>query len=90
MRILIVEDERPARELLAAAIREAAADAEIVAELTGVAETTAWLEQHPTLAPFAPAVFGIVVAPCFFVPGLKYYRQQTRVRRQQDRDSTSS
>ncbi len=47
MRILVVEDERPARELLVSAIRDAVADAEIVAELTGVAETIAWLEQHP-------------------------------------------
>ena len=47
MRILIVEDERPARELLVAAIRDAAPDAAIVAELTGVAESIAWLNQHP-------------------------------------------
>jgi serine/threonine-protein kinase len=50
----------------------------------------AWLEKNPALAPLAPAVFGLVVAPCFFVPGLKYYRQQTRVRRQQDGDGAGS
>ena len=47
MRILLVEDEPPARDKLAAAIRAAAPDAEIVAELAGVAETVAWLESHP-------------------------------------------
>ncbi len=47
MRIVIVEDEPPAREKLAAAIRASARDAEIVAELTGVEETLTWLETHP-------------------------------------------
>ena len=51
MRIVIVEDERPARDKLAAAIRASASDlkivAEIVAELGGVADTLAWLETHP-------------------------------------------
>ncbi len=47
MRIVLVEDEPPAREKLAAAIRAAEPDAEIVAELAGVAETVAWLESHP-------------------------------------------
>lgn len=46
MRIVIVEDERPAREKLAAAIREAAPEARIVAGLTGVAETVEWLEAN--------------------------------------------
>ena len=51
MRIVIVEDERPAREKLASAIREAAPEAKIVAWLTGVAETVEWLENnaHPDL-----------------------------------------
>jgi two-component system LytT family response regulator len=51
MRILIAEDERPAREKLAAAIRAAASDAEIVAELSSIADTVDWLErnQHPDL-----------------------------------------
>ena len=47
MRIVIAEDERPAREKLAAAIRHAAPDAEIVAELTSVADTVQWLERNP-------------------------------------------
>ncbi len=46
MRIVIVEDERPAREKLAAAIREAAPEATIVAGLTGVADTIEWLETN--------------------------------------------
>jgi DNA-binding LytR/AlgR family response regulator len=46
MRIVIVEDERPAREKLASAILEAAPEAKIVAGLTGVAETVEWLENH--------------------------------------------
>jgi DNA-binding LytR/AlgR family response regulator len=46
MRIVIVEDERPAREKLAAAILEAAPEAKIVAGLTGVAETVEWLETN--------------------------------------------
>jgi two-component system LytT family response regulator len=43
MRIVIVEDEPPARDKLAAAILAAAPDAEIVASLAGVAETVEWL-----------------------------------------------
>lgn len=46
LRIAIVEDEPPAREKLAAAIRRAAADAEIVAELGSVGETAAWLAAY--------------------------------------------
>lgn len=46
MRIVIVEDEPPAREKLAAAIRAAAPEAGIVAQLAGVAETVAWLEAN--------------------------------------------
>lgn len=47
MRILLVEDERPAREKLAAAIRAAAPDADIVGELATVADTIRWLEGNP-------------------------------------------
>jgi len=47
MRIVIVEDERPALAKLRAAIREAAPDAQIVAELSGVADTLQWLADHP-------------------------------------------
>jgi DNA-binding LytR/AlgR family response regulator len=47
MRIVLIEDERPAREKLAAAIRAAAPDAEVVAELSGVAESFAWLDANP-------------------------------------------
>jgi two-component system LytT family response regulator len=46
MKILIVEDETPAREKLAAAIRAAAPEARIVATLGGVAESVAWLEAN--------------------------------------------
>lgn len=47
MRIVVVEDEPPAREKLVAAIRAAAPDATIVAELAGVDESVRWLETHP-------------------------------------------
>jgi len=33
-------------------------------------------------APFSITLFGIVSAACFFVPGLKYYRQRVRQERQ--------
>jgi DNA-binding LytR/AlgR family response regulator len=46
VRIVIVEDEPPAREKLAAAIRRAAPDADIVAQLSGVAETVDWLKAN--------------------------------------------
>jgi serine/threonine-protein kinase len=32
------------------------------------------------LPPLGISLFGIVSAACFFVPGLKYYRQRARVR----------
>jgi two-component system, LytTR family, response regulator len=47
MRIAIVEDEEPARARLSAAIRKAAPDAEIVAELAAVSEAVEWLESNP-------------------------------------------
>jgi two-component system LytT family response regulator len=48
VKIAIVEDEAPAREKLAAAIRAAAPEARIVAALSGVAQTVAWLERNPS------------------------------------------
>ncbi len=48
MRVAIIEDELPARQRLAAAIRKAAPDASIVAELAGVAEAVKWLESNPS------------------------------------------
>jgi two-component system LytT family response regulator len=47
MRIVIVEDERPAQERLIAAIRSVAPDTQIVATLTGVTETVEWLDGNP-------------------------------------------
>lgn len=47
LRFVIVEDEPPAREKLAAAIRKAAPDAVIAAELGAIADTVAWLEGNP-------------------------------------------
>jgi two-component system LytT family response regulator len=47
MRIVIVEDEPPARDKLAAAISATAPDARIVASLSGVAETVDWLAANP-------------------------------------------
>jgi two-component system LytT family response regulator len=47
MRVLVVEDEPPARERLAAAIRNAAPEARIVAGLSSVAETIDWLSANP-------------------------------------------
>jgi DNA-binding LytR/AlgR family response regulator len=47
MRIVIVEDEQPARDKLRAALLCAAPVAQIVAELSGVAETIAWLSRNP-------------------------------------------
>ena len=47
MRIVVVEDEPPARAKLIAAIQESAPDANIVAELSGVAETVDWLQGNP-------------------------------------------
>lgn len=46
MRIVIVEDERPSLEKLAAAIRAAAPAALIEAALGGVVETIDWLAKH--------------------------------------------
>jgi two-component system LytT family response regulator len=47
MRIVVVEDEPPAREKLVAAIRAVEPGATIAATLAGVAETVAWLERNP-------------------------------------------
>jgi two-component system, LytTR family, response regulator len=47
VRIAIVEDEAPARERLTAAIRKAAPDARIVAELAAVGEAVEWLQSNP-------------------------------------------
>lgn len=47
MRIAIVEDEAPARARLMAAIRKAAPDARIVAELAAVSEAVEWLQANP-------------------------------------------
>jgi DNA-binding LytR/AlgR family response regulator len=51
MRIVIVEDELPARQKLASAICEIAPDASIAAALSGVSETASWLQMnaHPDL-----------------------------------------
>jgi DNA-binding LytR/AlgR family response regulator len=46
VRVAIVEDETPARERLAAAIRKAAPDASIVSALASVGEAVRWLEQN--------------------------------------------
>lgn len=46
MRVLILEDEAPARDKLIAAIQSASPDAEIVAALATVAEATGWIERH--------------------------------------------
>lgn len=46
MKIAVVEDEAPAREVLVRAIREAEPGAAIVAELESVAATVRWLETH--------------------------------------------
>jgi DNA-binding LytR/AlgR family response regulator len=43
VRVVVVEDEPPAREKLISAIREADPEAQIAAALSGVAETVAWL-----------------------------------------------
>lgn len=47
MRIVIVEDERPALEKLRAALRQVAPDGRIVAELSSVAEALDWLGRSP-------------------------------------------
>jgi DNA-binding LytR/AlgR family response regulator len=47
MRIVVVEDEPPAREKLIGAIEESAPDASIAAALSGVTETVSWLNTHP-------------------------------------------
>ena len=47
VRIAIVEDEAPARDRLTAAIRKAAPDARIVAELAAVSEAVEWLQANP-------------------------------------------
>jgi two-component system LytT family response regulator len=46
MRIVIVEDEGPAREKLATALLAVAPEAEVAAMLGGVEETVAWLERN--------------------------------------------
>jgi DNA-binding LytR/AlgR family response regulator len=47
VRVAIVEDEAPARERLAAAIRKAAPDACIASALASVGEAVEWLERNP-------------------------------------------
>ncbi len=47
LRTLIVEDERPAREQLIAALRACRPDVEILGTPDSVADTLAWLESHP-------------------------------------------
>jgi eukaryotic-like serine/threonine-protein kinase len=39
---------------------------------------TAFIMALPPLRPYAHFIFGVVSALCFFVPGLKYYRQSLR------------
>jgi DNA-binding LytR/AlgR family response regulator len=46
MRVVVVEDEPPAREKLIAAIQEAAPDCTIAASLSGVYETVDWLHRN--------------------------------------------
>ncbi|MBI2688224.1 MAG: response regulator transcription factor [Acidobacteria bacterium] len=46
MRLVIVEDEPPAREKLASCLRTAAPEAAILAQLGGVAEAIRWFGQH--------------------------------------------
>jgi DNA-binding LytR/AlgR family response regulator len=47
MRILILEDEAPARQRLEQAVRRAEPGAEIVAALPSVTQAAAWLAAHP-------------------------------------------
>lgn len=42
---------------------------------------TALVIACPGVREFGPLIFGVVVATCFFLPGLKYYRQQARTAR---------
>jgi len=39
---------------------------------------TAFIMALPPLRPYGHFIFGVVAASCFFVPGLKYYRQRLR------------
>jgi two-component system LytT family response regulator len=48
MRVLLVEDERPALDQLAAAVRAWSADVEIAGAFATVRETVAWLRAHDT------------------------------------------
>ena len=48
MRIAIVEDEQPARDKLRMALLSAEPDVQIIAELSGVSETIAWLARNST------------------------------------------
>ena len=48
MRVIVVEDEQPARAKLIAAIAETDPGIQVVAALEGVRETVDWLEQHET------------------------------------------
>lgn len=47
IRIVVIEDEPPARDRLIAALQKLDPHIEIVASLTSVAESLAWFEQHP-------------------------------------------
>lgn len=47
MRVLILEDERPARELLVEAVRAWPSAVEVVGELGSVADALAWLARNP-------------------------------------------
>lgn len=46
IRAVIIEDEAPARDRLLAALHEVADDIEVVATLTSVAESLAWIRRH--------------------------------------------
>lgn len=39
---------------------------------------TGFLMAYPPLRPYGHFIFGVVSALCFFIPGLKYYRQRLR------------
>jgi len=44
--------------------------------LTGV--VMAWVQNSESLPDFSISLYGVVTATCFFVPGMKYYRQRLR------------
>lgn len=47
MRVVVIEDELPARQRLLAGLAQLDADIEILAELGSVAESVAWFDRHP-------------------------------------------